>query len=56
VHFTVPEGINTPTWQVVVDTSGDDLDDEVPWENGKTHEMPPRAVVVLQGVPREQLS
>ncbi|ANS77906.1 Glycogen debranching enzyme [Serinicoccus hydrothermalis] len=56
VDFTVPDGMNTPTWQVVVDTSGDDLDDEVPWETGGTHQMPARAVVVLQATPQPGLS
>ncbi|OLT16392.1 glycogen debranching enzyme GlgX [Serinicoccus sp. CUA-874] len=55
VDFTVPDGMNTPTWQVVVDTSGDDLDD-VPWETGGTRQMPARAVVVLQATPRPELA
>ena len=55
VPFTVPDGINAATWQIVFDTSGEDPD-EAPWESGRTHEMPPRAVVVLQGVPAEGLS
>ncbi|WP_022923817.1 glycogen debranching protein GlgX [Serinicoccus marinus] len=55
VDFTVPDGMNTPTWQVVVDTSGDDLDD-VPWETGGTRQMPARAVVVLQATPRPGLA
>ncbi|OLT38883.1 glycogen debranching enzyme GlgX [Serinicoccus sp. CNJ-927] len=55
VDFTVPDGMNTPTWQVVVDTSGDDLDD-VPWETGGTRQMPARAVVVLQATPQSELA
>ena len=55
VPFTVPDGIDTTTWRVVVDTSGDDLDDDVPWYTGKTHEMPARAVVVLQATPQPEL-
>ena len=55
VPFTVPDGIDTTTWRVVVDTSGDDLDDNVPWYTGKTHEMPARAVVVLQATPQPEL-
>ncbi|OLT23704.1 glycogen debranching enzyme GlgX [Ornithinimicrobium sp. CNJ-824] len=56
VEFTVPEGIDTTTWRVAVDTSGDDIDDDVPWETGSTHPMPPRAVVLLQATPHPQLS
>ena len=55
IPFTVPDGIDTTTWQVVVDTSGDDIDDDVPWETGSTHEMPGRAVVVLQATPQPEL-
>jgi glycogen operon protein len=55
VPFTVPDGIDTTTWQVVVDTSGDDIDDSIPWETGSTHEMPERAVVVLQATPQPEL-
>ncbi|WP_122260791.1 glycogen debranching protein GlgX [Ornithinimicrobium cerasi] len=55
VPFTVPDGIDTTTWRVVVDTSGDDIDDSIPWETGSTHEMPGRAVVVLQATPQPEL-
>ncbi|MGD8151344.1 glycogen debranching protein GlgX [Ornithinimicrobium sp. Y1694] len=55
VPFTVPSGIDATTWRVVVDTSGDDVDDDLPWVTGETYEMPPRAVVVLQATPQPEL-
>ncbi|GAA5162553.1 glycogen debranching protein GlgX [Ornithinimicrobium tianjinense] len=55
IPFTVPDGIDTTTWRVVVDTTGDDIDDSVPWETGSTHLMPGRAVVVLQATPQPEL-
>ncbi|WP_131104392.1 glycogen debranching protein GlgX [Ornithinimicrobium sufpigmenti] len=56
VPFTVPIGINAASWDAVVDTSGAARENGVLWETGKTYEMPPRAVVVLQGVPAEELA
>ena len=47
VEFTVP-AIDVANWRVVVDTSGDLVKDQTPWEAGYRHLMPGRAVVVLQ--------
>ncbi|MCE0487831.1 glycogen debranching protein GlgX [Ornithinimicrobium sediminis] len=60
VAFTVPDDIDARVWTVVVDTSdeGDTLaepGEPVTWDAGSTHELPPRAVVVLLGVPEPEL-
>jgi glycogen operon protein len=55
VDFTVPDGIDTTSWGVVVDTtSGFGATDR--WETGSTREVPGRAVVVLQARPEPELS
>ncbi|RIK14442.1 MAG: glycogen debranching enzyme GlgX [Acidobacteria bacterium] len=54
VSFTVPEGVDTTGWSVVVDTTGE-LDPRAAWEGGSTHELPGRVVVVLRGTPEPAL-
>ncbi|MGB5936810.1 MAG: glycogen debranching protein GlgX [Ornithinimicrobium sp.] len=52
VDFTVPDGIDARSWDVVLDTSRTLGDDEAPVLTGATHTLPPRCVVVLTGEPR----
>jgi isoamylase len=54
VPFTVPEEIDTSSWTVVVDTTGQ-VDPDTVWETGSTHELPGRVVVVLQATPEPEL-
>ncbi|GGK70790.1 glycogen debranching protein GlgX [Ornithinimicrobium pekingense] len=54
VVFTVPDGIDTTTWNVVVDTTGQ-LPPETTWETGSEHELPGRVVIVLQATPQPEL-
>jgi glycogen operon protein len=56
VDFTIPDGIDATTWSVVIDTTRSDDEDEArEWETGSTLEVPPRAVTVLTGVPRDEV-
>ncbi len=52
VDFTVPDGIDARSWNVVLDTSGSLGNDEAPVLTGATHTLPPRSVVILTGEPR----
>ena len=55
VEFTVPEGIDTTYWQVVVDTHGGPEDASDTWEPGTVHTVCARSVVVLTGTPHSAL-
>ncbi len=53
--FTMPEGIDTTEWTVVVDTSQEVGEDRTPWTTGSTHRLPGRTVVVLTATPQPDL-
>jgi isoamylase len=54
VRFTVPDGIDATTWDVVVDTTGQ-LPPGTAWETGSVHDLPGRVVIVLRATPLPQL-
>jgi isoamylase len=54
VGFTVPDGIDTSSWSVVLDTSGAEHDSA--YTTGDTVELLARAVVVLTGTPEPGLT
>lgn len=54
VDFTIPEGIDALSWNVVVDTTGAAHEGE--WETGQTYPVPPASVIVLTATPQPGLT